>query len=70
MNNKVVHLDNDFKIDYMKQVRIKGQLVNYSSVDTRQTLTEEVNPNFLGYSKEYWIDGKRYELSQPAKFYK
>lgn len=54
----------------MKQVKIKGQLVDYSTVDTRQSLTEEINPNFLGYAKEYWVDGKKYELSKPAKFYR
>ena len=54
----------------MKQVKIGGQLVEFSSLDQRQSLTEEVNPNFLGYFKEYYIDGVLVTLDKPAKFYK
>ena len=54
----------------MKQVKIGGQLVEFSSLDQRQSLTEEVNPNFLGYFKEYYIDGALVKLDKPAKFYK
>ncbi len=54
----------------MKQVKIGGQLVEFSSLDQRQSLTEEVNPNFLGYFKEYYIDGVLVTLDKPTKFYK
>ena len=71
MNNIVTQLPNgDFKIEKMKQVNINGSLVNFTVMSTTQTLTEEVNPNFLGYSKEYYIDGIKYTSSTPIKFYR
>lgn len=54
----------------MKQVKIGGQLVEFSSLDQRQNLTEERNPNFLGYFSEYYINGALVKLNSPAKFYK
>lgn len=54
----------------MKQVLINGQLVEFSRYDTAQALTEEVNPNFLGYSTKYYINGKEFTVDRPIKFYK
>ena len=58
------------EINKMKQVKINGQLIEFTRLDQRQSLTEEVNPNFLGYFKEYYIDGALITLETPAKFYK
>lgn len=54
----------------MKQVLINGQLVPFSRMDVQVTLTEEVNPNFLGYSSVYYIDGKEHRSTSPLKFYR
>ena len=54
----------------MKQVLINGQLIPFDRMDTKQSLTEEINPNFLGYSNIYYIDGKRFDSPSPLKFYK
>ena len=54
----------------MKQVLINGQLVEFTTLDQRQTLTEEKNPNFLGYSNIYYIDGKEFTTDKLIKFYK
>ena len=54
----------------MKQVLINGQLVPFDRMDSKQSLTEEVNHNFLGYSNTYYIDGQEYNSPTPLKFYK
>ena len=71
MNNTITQLPNgDFTLDAMKQVKINGSLVNFTVMSSTQSLNEEVNPNFLGYSKEYYIDGIKYESNYPIKFYR
>ncbi len=54
----------------MKKVLINGQLVEFAMFDTRQTLTEEKNPNFIGYSSIYYINGQKFTTEKPIKFYK
>jgi len=54
----------------MKQVMIEGKLVEFSTFDSRQTLTEEVNPNFIGYFTTYYENGVEKHLPKPAKFYR
>ena len=54
----------------MKQVLINGQLVSFDRMDSKQSLTEEVNHNFLGYSSVYYIDGKEIKTQFPIKFYR
>lgn len=71
MNNNIIHTSGGgFKVEDMKQVMINGSLVNFTVMSTTQTLTEEVNPNFLGYSKEYYINGQKHESLNPIKFYR
>ena len=54
----------------MKQVLINGQLLPFDRMDSKQSLTEEVNHNFIGYSNTYYIDGQKYNSPTPLKFYK
>lgn len=54
----------------MKKVLINGSIVDFTVMSTTQTLTEEKNPNFLGYSSVYYIDGQKYESPTPIKFYR
>lgn len=55
----------------MKQVKINGEVVNFSRMEENPTLTEGIDHNFLGYSSVYWDEnGIRKILSKPAKFYK
>lgn len=50
---------------------INGVIREFSRFDERQTLTEVVDHNFLGYSDKYLDEfGNLVTLSQPAKFYK
>jgi hypothetical protein len=70
MNNNITHFNGDFEVEDMKQVLINGSLVNFTVMSTTQTLTEEVNPNFLGYSKEYYINGNKHISPTPIKFYR
>jgi len=71
MNSNIIHDPNGgFSVENMKQVLIEGSLVNFSSMSADQTLTEERNPNFLGYSKIYYINGQKHESLRPIKFYR
>lgn len=54
----------------MKKVLINGQLIEFSRFNRTQTLTEEINPNFIGYSNIYYVDGIEFKLDKPIKFYK
>lgn len=65
---KIKEMNNE--IQKLKQVKINGRLVPFTTIDQRQSLNEEVNPNFIGYSSEYYIDGALVTLPTPAKFYR
>jgi len=54
----------------MKQVFINGKLVEFSRMESTAVLTEEINPNFIGYASEYYEDGKLIKLGKSIKFYK
>jgi len=54
----------------MKQVLVNGVKIEFTRIDKTQTLTEERNPNFIGYSNIYYVDGVEFKLDKPVKFYK
>lgn len=73
MNSNIINLNNgDFKVENMedKQVEINGQLIPFNIMKTDSVMTELKEINLIGYSKIYFINGKRYESSKPIKFYK
>ena len=54
----------------MKEVEINGQLVPFEVMKTGNNLTESVEPNLIGYSKVYFLDGVKFESLTPIRFYK
>jgi hypothetical protein len=53
-----------------KQVEINGKLIPFNTMKTDSVMTESKEPNFIGYSKIYFINRQRYESLTPIKFYK
>lgn len=50
-------------------VEINGQLVPFSVMKDGDIITEYKEINLIGYSKIYYIDGKKHESSKLIKFY-
>lgn len=70
MNNNINKSQNDFKVENMKQVEINGELIPFSFMKNDSMMTESKEIGLIGYSKVYYIDGKKYESLTPIKFYK
>ncbi len=62
--------DKTFKTNEMKQVEINGNLIEFTVMEEGNTLKENVDPRFIGYSKVYFVNGNRHELEKPAKFFR
>lgn len=54
----------------MKEVEINGQRVPFTSMKSDTMMNECKEPNLIGYSKVYYLDGIRYESKTQIKFYK
>lgn len=52
-----------------KLVEIDGRLVPFSVMKDGDILTEYKEINLIGYSKTYYIDGKKHESPKLIKFY-
>lgn len=54
----------------MKEVEINGMRVPFNTMKTDSVMTENKDPNFIGYSKVYWMGGIKYISGNLIRFYK